>query len=243
MNDCDLRLGRWQDVLADVECDTLISDPPYSARTHEGQRHGRHKSQDGKSWISARGLGYGGWTSDDVREFVESWSPRVRGWFVVLTDSELYSAFRDALADAGRVVFAPIPVVQRGMNVRLAGDGPSNWTVWLVVARTSAVSKWGTTRGVYIGSAIDPGEMLRDKSERACAGAKPLWIPRALVRDYSRAGDLVCDPCAGGGTTLLAARMEGRRAVGAEVDADTHAVAARRLANGYTIPMFVEGGT
>jgi hypothetical protein len=37
----DLRLGRWQDVLADVErCDSLITDPPYSARTAEGYRTG-----------------------------------------------------------------------------------------------------------------------------------------------------------------------------------------------------------
>ena len=29
----DLRLGRWQDVLADVTtCDAVICDPPYSAR-------------------------------------------------------------------------------------------------------------------------------------------------------------------------------------------------------------------
>lgn len=30
----DLRLGRYQDVLADVECDAVIADPPYSERTH-----------------------------------------------------------------------------------------------------------------------------------------------------------------------------------------------------------------
>ena len=31
-----LRLGRWQDALAGVECDALIVDAPYSARTHGG---------------------------------------------------------------------------------------------------------------------------------------------------------------------------------------------------------------
>ena len=54
---------------------------------------------------------------------------------------------------------------------------------------------------------------------------------RALIRDYSRPGDLVCDPCAGGGTTLLAAVQTGRRAVGSEMDPQTHAKAVQRLAN------------
>jgi tRNA G10 N-methylase Trm11 len=42
---------------------------------------------------------------------------------------------------------------------------------------------------------------------------------RALVRDYSRPGDLVCDPCCGAGTTLRAAIEEGRRAIGGDIDA------------------------
>ena len=33
----DLRLGRWQDVLADVrEVDCVCVDPPYGERTHDG---------------------------------------------------------------------------------------------------------------------------------------------------------------------------------------------------------------
>lgn len=41
----DLRLGRWQDVLADVECDALICDPPYSARTHKGHDDGSESTK------------------------------------------------------------------------------------------------------------------------------------------------------------------------------------------------------
>lgn len=32
----DLRVGRWQDVLQGVEVDCVCVDPPYGARTHEG---------------------------------------------------------------------------------------------------------------------------------------------------------------------------------------------------------------
>lgn len=52
---------------------------------------------------------------------------------------------------------------------------------------------------------------------------------RKLVLDYSEPGQLVIDPFAGSGTTLLAALLEGRRAWGAEVDPTTHARAVARI--------------
>jgi len=52
-------------------------------------------------------------------------------------------------------------------------------------------------------------------------------------------GDLVCDPCAGGGTTLLAAVLEGRRAIGAELDCATFEKAVKRLrSHAITPPLF-----
>jgi DNA modification methylase len=48
----------------------------------------------------------------------------------------------------------------------------------------------------------------------------------------------VCDPCAGAASTLIAAVTENRRAIGAEVDKNTHAVAKKRLAQGYTPSLF-----
>ena len=60
-------------------------------------------------------------------------------------------------------------------------------------------------------------------------GGKPLGLMRAIVRDYSHPGDLVCDPFAGAGTTLAAALLEGRRAIGSEVDPDAHAIAVTRV--------------
>lgn len=241
MADWDLRLGRWQDVLADVECDALIVDAPYSERTHAKQRHGRRPEQCNGEYVSARGIGYQAMSPDDVAAFVAHWSPRTSGWVCSLTDSELYPAWRDALRDADRYVFAPIPLVQFGMNVRLAGDGPSNWACWLVVARPRSLHHWGTLPGAYVGNPFDAGENTATATRRgSVVGSKPVWLMRAIVRDYSRPGDLICDPCAGGATTLLAAVSEGRRAIGSEMDPATHAKALARLQRGYTPPLFVE---
>jgi hypothetical protein len=232
----DLRLGRWQDVLADVECDALITDPPYGARTHDGQRAERKDpaySPDG--CLTATGLPYACFTPDDVSDFVGGWAPRTRGWFCVFTSHDLIAAYSDALERAGRYVFAPLACVQRGMNVRLAGDGPSSWTTWLVVSRPRSMRAWGTLPGAYV-----VGQDQERKRGGYVVGGKPRELMRAVVRDYSRVGDLICDPCAGGGTTLLAAVIEGRRGVGAECMREHFEIAQRRLTRGYTPALFAE---
>lgn len=75
-------------------------------------------------------------------------------------------------------------------------------------------------------------------------GNKPLALMEAIVRDYSRPGDVVCDPCAGGGTTLLAAHRLGRHGVGAEMDPTTYRAAASLLGQIDTsgdLPLFGGG--
>ena len=219
----ELRLGRWQDVLGDVECDAVIVDPPYGARTHAGHdgMMARLEHRGAHGVCERRQISYDHWAPHDVAEFCESWSPRASGWMACMTSHDLLPAWHGSMEDLGRYVFAPVPAVMRGMTVRLGGDGPSSWTVYCVVSRpkTREFSNWGTLPGAYVGG---PGE-------RVHIGGKPLWLMRELVKDYTRPGGLICDPCAGAGTTLLAAMMEGRRAIGCEVDPETFEIARRRL--------------
>lgn len=237
-----IRLGRWQDALRDVErVDCLITDPPFGARTHTKQRVDRHDENHSEPWqrkLHREGLGYAHWTEDDVGEFVEFWSPRVAGWFCVMSDHGLQRAWERELERAGgRYVFAPLPCVQQYRTVRLAGDGPASWTDWLTPARPRSAERWGALPGSYVGPCFDAGENALDRSKKI-KGAKPLWLMRAIVRDYSRPGDLVCDPCAGHGATLMAAAMEGRRSIGAEMDPATFRLGRARLARPIQADLF-----
>lgn len=212
----------------------VISDPPYSDRTHAGQRHGRRPELGGSDdgWVSARGLEYAHWTPYEVASFVEEWSPITSGWICALTDHTLAPHWESEMQRLGRYVFAPIPVVQIGMNVRLAGDGPSSWTCWLVVGRPrkGPCVKWGTLPGAYVGNPFDAGENTATASrKRLVVGGKPRWLMERIVEDYTRPSDLVCDPCAGGGTTLLAAKLLGRRYVGSDIAAEHVEIARERL--------------
>ena len=61
---------------------------------------------------------------------------------------------------------------------------------------------------------------------------KPIAALSPLVESFSRPSDMVLDPFAGSGSTLLAAKTLGRDYLGIELDAKYHAIAARRLGNG-----------
>lgn len=193
--------------LADDFVDHVIVDPPYSARTHDGQRHERDDDAEGR--ISDDGLGYDALDAEGVRVLSKEYDRVSRGWNLVMTSHDLWPLWEHEMKALGRYVFAPLPIVIPGMNVRLQGDGPSNWTVWLVVSRPRVTKNWGTKPGAYCG--IPPAE------KSVVKGAKHRLLLDALVRDYTIRGDTILDSHVGSGTTGIACLRLGRRFVGWEV--------------------------
>lgn len=66
---------------------------------------------------------------------------------------------------------------------------------------------------------------------------KPVDLFRYLIRTYTQRGDLVLDPTCGSGTTALAAREEGRHFICGDSSAEYVAIARKRLAMPYTLPL------
>lgn len=235
VSEIDLRLGDWRKVLADVESvDAVITDPPYGERTHAGHNLSAagHKGV-GNDGSCRTALQYKYWKEEDVFEFVSVFSQRCSGWFVAMTSHDLAPAWQMAYRKEGLYSFAPLPFVSPGSRVRLSGDGPSGWTAWIMVARPRSLSRWGTLPGWYDGPSRD----------LEVVGGKPLWLMRAIIRDYTRPGDMIVDPFAGGGTTLIAAAMEGRSAIGAEIDPKTYDLAQKRIRRGWTPSLFARQST
>jgi site-specific DNA-methyltransferase (adenine-specific) len=85
------------------------------------------------------------------------------------------------------------------------------------------------------GDPAQPTHLLSDVIEWKHSGnklhptQKPLCILRPLVQSFSRPCDVVLDPFCGSGSTLLAAKLEGRNFVGMELDARYFAIARDRL--------------
>ena len=217
-----VRSGHWTDVLDDVVPDAVICDIPYSQRTVDG--YGSAPSADG---FATRGISsYDGWTHDEAVEFGFYWATMSRRWFVMFGSHDQVFAVGARLEQAKALyTFPPIVWVKRRPTPRLYADGPSMAVEFILVCRRRRQLERQEKRhrpGAYVGHKV-PTDQRYDLT-----GQKPLWLMRALVRDYSEPGDLVVDPTAGTGSTIVAALMEGRRAIGAEINPERAAIANER---------------
>lgn len=216
-------LGPIGNMTRDVPVwDTLISDPPFGARTHAGARTAAAIPEGARR---KDGIAYQFWTPRQVGDFVGWAAPRTRRWICAMTSHDLCRWWEDAYSDAGWYPFAPIPIIVPGMGCRLQGDGPSNVTFYLMVARSRSreamanpasnrTALWRTLPGFY----DVPRGARHDRPGKDGQGRdKPAELLAQIVRDYSNPGDLVCDPMAGYGSTLKAALAAGRRAIGSEI--------------------------
>jgi len=211
--------------------DVVLTDPPYSNVVEDGFRSGMAPAAE-------CGIGYEPLDEAYCRAFVASWLPRVRHWFVLFGDHISNRWWLDALDAADLCVFAPVVWAKDGAAPRFSGDGPASQCEYIAVARTRGTwatdPPWGSLRGWYRDSTV---RALHPEREEI-TGQKPLSLMRRLVRDYSRPGWTIADPHAGSGTTLLAARVEGRHCIASERDRDTYALAGLRLAQPFERDLF-----
>ena len=224
----ELRCGDYREALADVEPDHVITDPPYLGASSSGgglsrDRYGQGCRNDGAMIPYApasRAL-----LASIVRHAPDS------GWTVVFNDGPGAFVLREMFLSEGFRVGEPVGWVKPSTLIPPFGGALNveKRIEWITVAARSGDG--GRKPGAYTGFRCRPSGRSPDI---LIAGGKPLSLMRQVVRDYSRPGDLVCDPCAGGGTTLLAAAIEGRRAIGAELDPVTFAKAVKRLSKPYT---------
>ena len=158
--------------------------------------------------------------------------------------SDLSAFAARVLAPGGLcVAYAPISFLPAAM----AGLGTALDYHWMLIALhgSGAVHQ---VRSRHLGNAYKPVLGFRARGGEA----EPPWFVNVLQRgrrdktlhdwqqDLSEAAELidvltvpgatVCDPFTGSGTTALAAAMAGRRFIGAEIDAQTFAIATARLA-------------
>lgn len=224
-------------ALPDMTCeklgkvDHIITDPPYGAA-----RHAHHDARVGRSRDGAerRKLGYSALTTAEASHIASQFLDLTDGWIVWMTDSDLAPQVKRFLTARGRTTFPPLPFFHAGRSVRLAGDGPSSWTDWIVVSRTKALRKWGTLRGCYVAG---PGW---DDKERM--GGKPTRLMELIVSDYSRSGEVVCDPFMGAGTTGVACHKTGRDFIGIEIDPAAFDIACKRIEQAQRQgDLFIEG--
>lgn len=222
----DLRLGRWQDVICGMiphKFDALITDPPYSARTDAGyMSHGTHEV------AQTTDIGYAPITPKDADEIAAFFSQRVERWAVIFGDHISREWHAAAWEAQGWYVFAPVIWVKKGAAPRFRSDGPASQVDHIMVARPRKnlePEDQGSRPGWYLVNTPRAGH-----GATGVTGNKCLDGMTRLVSHYSRAGDTICDPYLGSGTTARAAARIGRSCVGSEMDPEHLAIAQRLCA-------------
>lgn len=214
-----LYLGDCRRILPALgKVDHILTDPPYSEGLHANYNSTAETLGDRTA------LDYKALTLEDVTELAALFHEASEGWVAWMCDHDLSAPIKRAMAAHGRAVFTPVPFVHPGRSARLSGDGPSSWTDYIMVSRTAKLKKWGTLPGAYLAT--------KGWNDKARVGGKPTHLMRLLVRDYTRSGELVCDPFMGAGTTGIACNEVGRRFIGIEIDPAAFEVSCERIRAG-----------
>jgi site-specific DNA-methyltransferase (adenine-specific) len=213
--------GRCEDVLPLVgPADLTLTDPPFNV----GKKYGGH---------------------DDSMEPAEyrEWLRSV--FFACPTPAIVYTPGIANVYDAPQVLPYPIRWTLGWHKKEFAGDlwtaGPAHcWEpiVWASQEPKPFFNKtFGTLGRDFLVVNATHGDLFKGAGRHPCP--KPLPVMEWLVGLFASEGGTVLDPFAGSGTTLYAARMHGRKAIGIEREERFCDLAAERLAQ-QRLPL--EGG-
>lgn len=137
--------------------------------------------------------------------------------------------------DCGAMTYNPQIERKNPANVRPDTTGPnksSNYGEYATGGGFRTVSREETYPRSVVDFANDIGRRGLHPTQ------KPIELMRYLVRTYTNPGDVVLDMCCGSGTTLLAAKQEGRHYIGCDREAEYVTISEQRLASEF----FLGGG-
>jgi DNA modification methylase len=198
--------GDCREILPHLpKVDLVLTDPPY------GIGYAKYESHD-----------------DDIAGYPELLRQTIpiaesllsNGWCCVFQAAKLAHKWSEWFGDKWRLMALPKTFVQI-----LAGIGPKWATDYCLVWPVGTpLTERGKGRDWFV---CETSDMSKRPKGHPCP--RPLNGMRYLVDVFSTQGSLILDPFMGSGTTLVAAKQLGRRAIGIEIEEKYCEIAVKRL--------------
>lgn len=198
--------------MPDESVDAIITDPPYGINYHT-KGTGASIKNDKSPFI---------WFLYDAFRVLKS-GDSGRGSLICFTRWDVEQTFIDAMKLAGFQVKSEViwDKVMHGMGDCKAQFAPTHENVvFAVKGKFSFPGK--RPRDVVTYHKLASGEMIHPTE-------KPVGLLTSLVNAVTKPGDLILDPFAGSGSTLVAAKKSGRRFIGVGLDDEYYEKARRRI--------------
>jgi site-specific DNA-methyltransferase (adenine-specific) len=217
----------YRDVLSEIpKVDAVITDPPFSEHTHGNAKSNRNlgygnKAIDFKA-IDFKAIDFKAIDFKAIEDLLRSVGPLCSRWFIATMDWR-------HIAQIERTPPIPWEFVRFGVWVKtnpmpqISADRPANgWDGIAYLHNLNTRKRWngGGNHGNYIDHVVTNGDHPT---------GKPLEMLFSFVERFTDPGDLILDPYCGSGTTLVAAKLLGRRAIGVELDEGYCQVTVDRL--------------
>lgn len=217
-----------------TEVDHVITDPPYSAHVHGNSRSSRMQSANdrgGKYGADTRrnvDLGFDHLTDKLRWDCAEAFARLARRWVLVFSDIESDHLWRSDLTRA-ELDYVRTGIWHKvGCTPQFSGDRPATAAEAITICHPRGRKRWNGGGGHALWSV--PIVLDRGGTEkRLHTTQKPLGLMRALVDQFTDPGDVILDAFAGSGTTGIAAKYLGRKAILIEENEERAEVCAARL--------------
>jgi site-specific DNA-methyltransferase (adenine-specific) len=200
--------------LPDKHVDHVITDPPYEDNAHRNQvRFGKEDQP----------LFFEPLTQETRVQYALEFVRIARKWILVFCQTEAVGDWKRALEYAGGIYKRTCIWVKPNPQPQLSGDRPAQGHECIIAAYG------GPGRSVWNGGGKAGTYQSLPESGRIHPTQKPINLMDQIVQDFTLPGELILDPFAGSGSTLVSCKRYGRRSFGYEADGDVCTSASARL--------------
>ena len=223
--------------------DHVITDPPYEVEAHTKGRRVKRMGiavQDKWAFIDRSGtpryevLEFPPITEAQRDDCAQHFARVCQRWALVFCQAEAAHKWEAAMTTSGLTRRRWCVWTKPDGQPQMSGDRPGVGYETIVACHARGRSRWngGGRLGVFLYSKQSDPLLQPGRGSAPHPTTKPEPLMSELVALFTDPGDIILDPFMGSGTTLVAAKRLGRKAIGIEISEQYCEIAAKRLAQG-----------